>query len=104
MKKGDIILIICAVLAAAALLFCFSFRSSNTVTVKENGKTVYEGSLSTDKTIYLKDKKMTLIIKNREVYMKNSDCKNQICVHTGKISKKGESIVCLPNKVVATVK
>ena len=35
--------------------------------------------------------------------MKYSDCKNQICVNTGKISRAGEIIVCLPNYVIVEI-
>ena len=37
------------------------------------------------------------------VYMKSSSCKDQICVHQGKICRPGEMIVCLPNKIVIEV-
>ena len=42
-------------------------------------------------------------IQNKKVYMKYSDCKNQICVNTGKISRAGEIIVCLPNYVIVEI-
>ena len=42
-----------------------------------------------------------ITIKNREVYMKSSDC--QICVKQGKIKKQGESIICLPHKLVIRI-
>lgn len=35
--------------------------------------------------------------------MSYSDCKNQICVEDGKISRTNQSIVCLPNKVVVEI-
>ena len=35
--------------------------------------------------------------------MESSTCKNQICVEHGKISLKGDSIVCLPNRVVVEI-
>lgn len=34
------------------------------------------------------------------VRMESSDCPTQDCVHTGWISKPGQSIVCLPNRLV----
>lgn len=44
-----------------------------------------------------------ITIKNREVYMKSSDCPDQICVKQGKIKKQGESIICLPHKLVIRI-
>ena len=44
-----------------------------------------------------------ITIKNREVYMKSSDGPDQICVKQGKIKKQGESIICLPHKLVIRI-
>lgn len=44
-----------------------------------------------------------ITIKNREVYMKSSDCPDQVCVKQGKIKKQGESIICLPHKLVIRI-
>ena len=44
-----------------------------------------------------------ITIKNREVYMKSSDCPDQICVKQGMIKKQGESIICLPHKLVIRI-
>lgn len=34
------------------------------------------------------------------VYVLSSDCPTQDCVHTGRISRTGQSIVCLPAQIV----
>lgn len=34
------------------------------------------------------------------VYVLSSDCPTQDCVHTGRISRAGQSIVCLPAQIV----
>lgn len=44
-----------------------------------------------------------VIIQDGIVHMDYSNCKNQICVHTGEISDKGEIIVCLPNYVIVEI-
>lgn len=38
-----------------------------------------------------------------EIWIEESDCKNQICVNTGKLSSENGSIICAPHKVVITV-
>lgn len=43
------------------------------------------------------------VISNGEVRMTEADCPDQICVHHRPISKVGETIVCLPNKVVISI-
>ena len=36
--------------------------------------------------------------------MLEANCPDEICVHHKPISKNGETIVCLPNKVVVVIK
>lgn len=104
MKKGDFIVIgaLCAVAAIIFLILNLSSKPSVTVTVSQNNKIVYEGKIEEDKQIKLESN--TVVIKNGEVFMKEATCKNQICVKHKKISKSGESIVCLPNRVIVQTK
>lgn len=103
MKKGDIIIIISVALAlviSIAGLIIFS-KQGSTVTIKQNNEIVYIESIGKDNTVTLDGN--TVIIEDGFVYMLNASCKNQVCVNTGKISKKGESIICLPNKVTVEI-
>lgn len=45
-----------------------------------------------------------LVIKDGEAYMQEADCPNQICVHHSPVSHKGETIVCLPNRVIIEIR
>lgn len=103
LKKGDIIIIISVALAlviSIAGLIIFS-KQGSTVTIKQNNEIVYSESIGKDNTVTLDGN--TVIIEDGFVYMLNASCKNQVCVNTGKISKKGESIICLPNKVTVEI-
>ena len=104
MKKGDMVII--AVIAVAfvlsiALLFAFSNQGSQVV-IKQNNQIIYEGSININETVDTGTNRV--VIKDGTVYVESASCKNQVCVNTGKISKKGESIVCLPNKVIVEIK
>lgn len=44
-----------------------------------------------------------MIIENGSVRMLEADCPDQVCVHTAPISKPGQTIVCLPNRVVIEI-
>ena len=44
-----------------------------------------------------------LTIKDGKADMTFADCPNQICVHHEAIMNKGETIVCLPNRVVVEI-
>lgn len=38
------------------------------------------------------------------VSVTESDCGDKTCMRTGKISKRGEAIICVPNKVIVEIK
>ncbi len=104
MKKGDIVIIAsvaASFIACVLLLIAFSKQGSRVV-IKHNNKIIYDKAVVIDNVI--KTEHNTITIKSGKVYMSRSDCKNQICVGTGEIDKKGESIVCLPNKVTVEIK
>lgn len=107
-KSLLIILVILAVLIIFSVIFYRTRRSGNTVVITHNGKTYGTYPISEDKVIRIKDSQgkltNTVVIADGEVYMKSADCPDQICVHQGHKSKDGESITCLPNKVVVEVK
>lgn len=45
----------------------------------------------------------TLVIENGKADMISADCPDKLCVNQPAISSNGETIVCLPNKVVVEV-
>ena len=45
----------------------------------------------------------TVEIKSGSVSVTDASCRNQVCVRHGAISRPGESIVCLPNRLVVTI-
>ncbi len=104
MKKGDIIIIsiILAIAFISGLFFLFGGSKGQKVVISQNNKTLYEISLHEEKKINLKTN--LIIIKNGKVYVEEANCANQICVNHKPISKKGETIACLPNKVLIEIK
>lgn len=42
-------------------------------------------------------------IEHDGVYMENANCPDKLCVHQGRISKTGQSIICLPNKIIVEI-
>ncbi|MBP3206416.1 MAG: NusG domain II-containing protein [Lachnospiraceae bacterium] len=44
-----------------------------------------------------------LHIENGQVWVTEASCPDQICVHMGRISQPGQSIICLPNQVVIEI-
>lgn len=109
-KKADIILaiVIAIVGIAASLYLTFSDVpvKNGKVVIHQNNKVYGEYFLYEDRVITVKDddhiNKIT--IKNGNVQMTFSNCKNQDCVKQGTIDDSSKSIVCLPHKVVVEIK
>lgn len=105
MKKNDLILA-SVILFAAACIFIFQYcrkdDNRQNVLVTVDGKSYGVYTITEDQTIQINDTNR-LIIKNGEVYMDWADCPDQICVNHHAVSKDGESIICLPNKVVVAI-
>ena len=45
-----------------------------------------------------------IVIKNDSIQITDANCKDKLCIKQGEISNVGESIVCLPNKVIIEIK
>lgn len=102
LKKGDFMIIAIVVIVFVLSVFAFlSFDEASRVVIKQNNKIVYEQSIDQNATF---DTGTNLvIIQDGAVFIKQADCKNQDCVRLGQITKKGESIICLPNKVIVEI-
>ena len=99
-KLGDII-VISVVLIAVLILSIVLFlpgKSRADMLVITNGQTVTEYPLNKDSKFEISGNDYTLIveIKNGSAFVKKADCPDNTCVHTGKISKNGQMIACVP--------
>lgn len=109
--RNDILLILTLLLIAGAVgLFMFFFKDSGScVSVEVNGEEVMSLPLNKDTSIEIcpenseDDFTNTLTVKDGKAFMSYANCPDQICVNRGEISYEGETIVCLPHKVVITV-
>ena len=110
-EKNDLILIVVLLIAAAAAYAGIRFYNSKntknamvvvTVDGEEYGR--YPLSEQYAETIRFEDGSYNrFVIQDGFVTMVEASCPDQICVSHRKISKKNESIVCLPDKVVITI-
>ena len=108
--RNDIILI-CSLLLVVAIIglaVFFSGEEGASVTVTLNGKTYATYPLSIDQTVEIISGSdgqgvNILVIENGKAYVKEASCPDLICAAHRPISRSGESIACLPNRVVITV-
>lgn len=101
-KIGDLIVLAVFIIAAALAIYFMTKPTGSEVYIYKDGKLLEAVSLSVEKTVKV-DEHITVKISGGAAYVLKSDCKGQDCVKAGKISKVGEMIVCLPNKVVIKI-
>lgn len=105
--KNDIIFVSALfVVILVSVLGMLLFRSSgDTVTVTIDGKMFGEYSLGKNRSIEINSElgSNLLVIKDGKAYVENASCPDGICSKHRPISYDGESIICLPNKVVVSI-
>ncbi len=105
--KNDLILIGAILLIALVgfLVLSLTAKSGNTVKVIVDGQVRQSLSLiqNTEIVISNEENQNILVIENGKAFIKSATCPDKICVSHRKISNAGETIICLPNKVVIEI-
>lgn len=112
MKKGDLFII---VILAASIISWFGInklgelKDERQIVIETNGS-VYKvismeaGMKQQDIHIELGDGRyIDIVADEKGAYVKDVICPDKVCQKTGLVSKVGQSIVCLPNKVVVFI-
>ncbi|WP_461810452.1 NusG domain II-containing protein [Faecalimonas sp.] len=105
MKKNDFKLMVIIIGVAVLLLLWRNLKEDgkgHAIQVEVNGVLRGTYALLQDREIDINGTNH-LVIKNGKADVIDARCPDKICVQQKPISKKGESIVCLPNKVIITV-
>lgn len=100
-----IIIIVLAVIGAVMLCASLLRPGADTVTVKVDGKIVASYQLSDNGTYIIEGVSgtNTLVIEDGQAYISEATCPDGLCVKTGHIHATGQSIICLPNRVVVEI-
>ena len=107
-RKGDIAVIL-IILVVAAAFWLYQSRQTDKLeaVISVNGETVEVIDLSAadgKRTIELDTSpRVVIAVENGAVYFEKADCDDKLCINCGKLSKKGDTAVCLPAKTVVTV-
>lgn len=110
---ADIILVAVILVVGLSALLIYQFTKEEvdiddaSVVIYVDGKQVASYPLNKDGTYVLNGGSNTIVIKNGVVRMLEATCPDKNsgdgCVKQGKISKRGETIVCLPNKLIVEI-
>ena len=105
--KNDLLLISSILLFSLVLFAIFKLNLKDgkkvKVIVDSKEKYCYNFNNDTEAVIDSDGKTNVLVIQNGEADSKSANCPDKIGVKHRKISKTGETIVCLPHKLVVEV-
>lgn len=107
--RNDIILIVLFFFVAVVIgMFLYGSYDSNgnyEMQIILDGELIETYTYSKDDTYkeFLIDTGNVIVLDEGEVYMKSASCPDGLCIKQGKISFSGESIICLPNKLVVKI-
>ncbi len=104
-------LILVAVLLVAALALFFGLRSRQArdtgtgaqAVVTVEGREVGRYPLKKSGTFPLNGGTNILVVENGEAWVSEANCPDKVCMGMGKISRNGEFIACLPNRLLVVV-
>lgn len=107
LKKADIVLVLALLLvAAAAGLFMLAVRDAGAeAVVVQDGKEILRLPLNedTEEVITRGEDSNTVVIRGGTARVTEANCPDRVCVHTGEIRYEGQTIVCLPHKLVVKI-
>lgn len=107
LKWGDFIIIGAVLVLAAAVSGILALGASGDrlyAEVWQDNALIERVELtdSTDRTIDL-DGHNVIVLSGRTAAMQSADCRDQVCVRTGTLTRAGQVAVCLPNRVVLRI-
>ncbi|MBR6407111.1 MAG: NusG domain II-containing protein [Clostridia bacterium] len=109
-KKSDLLIALAA--AAAAVFFLLRLfvpqGGGLTAEISRDGKVIYEKRLSgiADREIYTVGGDIVVVVAlyPDSAQIIESQCRDKICVNTGRLTRAGDTAVCLPARVSVTLK
>jgi len=106
-RAGDIVVFV--VLGASALFMIWAGagapKAISEVEISVGGDVVHRASLGQNFTQKVLGPLgvTTVMCRDGYVWVNDSCCPNKLCVKTGKVHTQGQTIVCVPNRVVVRV-
>lgn len=106
-KRDLLIFLLAAVLAGVGFLQWLPKSGAPVAVIEQNGKEIRRVALSSipqPETLVLEGEiSVTVLLEPGQVSIIHSDCPDQICVHTGVLTRPGQSAVCLPARVAVRI-
>ena len=100
------VLLICALLAVALSVFLITELSRGEgaeVVVSIDGEEVARYPLDEDGEYSLNGGTNIMVVSEGEAYIREASCPDGLCVGQGRISRTGQTVVCLPNRLMLEI-
>ena len=97
------VLLFCLLAAALAAVWVLLPKKTATLAgVYQDGELLMTLTPQADRTVTVDGPagKNVIVVENGEIFVKEADCPDKICVRHGPLSKAGTPIICLPNRLV----
>ena len=104
--KGDIILIV-SLIVISLMMFVLSFgnNESSVAEIYVDGEKVHSINLSdVDESYTITEDYCQLLIEKDGVSFVFSDCVDKLCIKRGKLKNQGDTMACVPEKVVVVLR
>ena len=103
LTTADRLLIVLLIVLGASSLFIVSLfqAQGETVQIFQNNEIKFQFNLNEEKRFVIENQSgfIQIFIEDKKVWVNDSSCSAKICKKMGKISKTGQTIVCVPNKI-----
>lgn len=100
---GILVILSCVLLLINRIVFS---KPGRQVEISVDGEVVKTLSLDKDSNLVIEGfggGSNRILIENGRVKVSEADCPDKVCVKQGFVSQNGESIVCLPNRMIARI-
>lgn len=106
-KREIIIISLILIISLLGYVFVNTREQGSIARIEVSQKLYGSYDLSIDQNIAVNDPEGLVLIKceikDKKIYVVSSTCPDKICINQGNIGSSGQTIVCLPNKIVIKV-
>lgn len=98
------VMILMSIVAAAGLYYYM--KGGDYAYVYVDGVLKGEYALDEDIEVFVKgykDDGNTLVIRDGSAYFTEASCPDKLCINQGRISRVGQELVCLPNRIIIKI-
>lgn len=107
LRKADMLIIALVLVAAAALAFGFShYRGKLEAVITVDGEIVRTVDLSAGESAEFRtgtDPDLLIVARDGAIWVEEAGCPDKLCAACGKLTRMGDTAVCLPARTVITV-